>query len=138
MATKYIHSAKRYNPGELVALVQKRQQELSYLLFKRKVCRDRYRIDKSALWHRRKKCAWRWCRERDIDKLTVDHIVPISVAYYLNWTVKQTRSYGNIQLLCQRHHATKDSEVHQLQREAYRLTGGIGEVPRSILKTSNV
>ena len=120
---KFIKGAKKYNLGELKPLIRKRQQDMGYTLFKKKVCKHRYRIDKMALfWRNKKKCAWRWCRERDIMRLTIDHIVPISVAYYLNWSVKQTRAYGNMQLLCQKHHATKDSFVHELRIEAYRLT----------------
>lgn len=126
---KFIKGAKRYNPGELAPLIRRRRQDMGYPLFKKKVCKFRYRIDKNAVWYRNKKCAWRWCREKDITQLTVDHIVPISVAYYLNWSVKQTRSYGNIQLLCAKHHAVKDALVLVLRKEAYNLTVGPGRPP---------
>lgn len=66
-----------------------------------------------------------------MDFLTVDHIVPISVAYYLNWTAEETRSIENLQPLCREHHAIKDENVGQLRTAAWRYDRHIQEDQQS-------
>lgn len=81
-----------------------------------------FRIDKNALyWITGKKCRYPWCRERDINKLTIDHVVPIVVAYHLNWSIMEVRAYDNVQLLCRPHHAKKDKDVANLRVAAWKL-----------------
>lgn len=82
-------------------------REIGFYLFHRQ-CRSST-MTRAAHVRYGKYCMAQGCLETYL--LTVDHVVPISVAYYLNWTVWQTSAMSNLQLLCQKHHSEKDNPV---------------------------
>ena len=105
---------------DLSKLTRHRVQDWQY----RKFCRKaRRKLEKTSIvgifYQGKKKCWYPWCREKRVYSLTKDHIVPISVAYYLNWTLEETCSYRNLQLLCVKHHARKDKHVSKLKEKAF-------------------
>jgi 5-methylcytosine-specific restriction endonuclease McrA len=55
------------------------------------------------------------CEESNISNLTIDHIVSKCIARVRGWTRKQVNAISNLQLLCQTHHAEKDSNTPQLR-----------------------
>lgn len=89
-------------------------REVGLYLFS-KQCRANTYV-KGAHRYYGKYCAKNGCMEDYC--LTVDHVVPITVAYYLNWTVAQTVRLENLQLLCQPHHKEKDLSVKELRSAA--------------------
>lgn len=102
-------------------LLQNRVQDLSYALF-RTLCRRHTKATRLVLYYERGgRCAYPYCRQTDIKRLTLDHIVPISTAYNLNWSVALTNDKENLQLLCQKHHALKDANAPDLRIAAYYL-----------------
>lgn len=104
--------------NDIDKLTRNRIQDWQYRKFCRKVRRHLERTPiKNIYYEGKRKCWYPWCREKRVYKLTKDHIVPIAVAYYLNWTIEETKSYRNLQLLCVKHHAKKDKNVKSLQDE---------------------
>ena len=104
---------------DLLGLTRLRNQDLEYKRFKKIIRRHLERVPAGAIyWNGKHKCWFPYCRERNLRKLTKDHIVPVSVAYYLNWTIAETKSYKNLQLLCKKHHMIKDRNVEILKGKA--------------------
>lgn len=65
-------------------------------------------------WFNGKKCARKWCRVTDPKLLTVDHIVPASIALRSGWNKKEINGRENLQLLCQKHHNEKDKDLRSM------------------------
>lgn len=112
----------QYQVADLPALVDKRNGGLGYYLFRQKVYKDST-LSKREIYARAKKkgCEQPYCRRKYLIDLTVDHIVPVCVAYWLGWSVRRTKSASNLQLLCQKHHIIKDRNVADLKHAAVHL-----------------
>ena len=109
----------RIEENDLVGLVRNRAQEFEYRRFQKIIRRHLERVSAGTIyWNGKHKCYFPYCRERNLRKLTKDHIVPIAVAYCLNWTIEETKSYKNLQLLCKKHHMVKDGNVEKLKNKA--------------------
>lgn len=109
---------------DLDSLTKDKIQHYSYSNFCRKAHNATGRINKNMLYfHGKKKCVYPYCRNRLVNELQKDHIVPISVAYFLNWSLKETRSFSNIQLLCDSHHKIKDANVKHMSNVAMLKRG---------------
>lgn len=98
------------------------EQPLSKNLYT-KTCREALAaIGKVVLFYELgQKCSHPDCQERALRFLTVDHVMPIAVAYRLNWPWEKTAAIENLQLLCSKHHVIKDRHVKQLSIKAYNL-----------------
>lgn len=83
--------------------------ELGKNLYFKTVRKGHLGRQKRILYEKRHRCAIKWCRVTDYRDLTVDHIMPVSVAFASNWNVTRVMSIKNLQLLCSRHHSDKDS-----------------------------
>ena len=103
---------------DLEELYVEREQEIGYARFSKYSSST----SKTEIYFKNgQKCAFPNCSETRMELLTKDHIVPISVAYYLNWTFFEVRDVSNMQLLCQKHHNEKDKQVNELRKLAYLL-----------------
>lgn len=110
--------------NDLQQLLDKRNGGLPYDIFRKKVYRWAPGNSKYDLYYLRGRCCeWPGCTETEYKKLTVDHVVPVSVAYRLGWSVRRCRSYGNLQILCHKHHRYKDRNVHELIYAVIKILG---------------
>ena len=57
------------------------------------------------------------CLESDIDKLTIDHFTPQSIAKIWQWTPEEVNDPLNLLLLCRTHHDEKDFQTPKIKEE---------------------
>lgn len=122
MRRKPVKTFREITIEDLPKLWRDRTQDMGYWRYRKKVYKFHFRINKHALYYLTgQKCRRPYCRERDINNLTIDHVVPIVVAYHLNWSIAEVRAYTNVQLLCRKHHTEKDRNVPFLRLAAWKL-----------------
>jgi len=57
------------------------------------------------------------CDETNLDKLTIDHFTPQSIAKIWRWTAEEVNDSLNLLLLCQKHHREKDFQTATLKQK---------------------